>query len=125
MKAANCSEEEASNTLEQWFLQSNHHRFHQECRWENDEAVFHWMERERMDSLQIRIASLRKQAVKNDILRLGNENPYSVAEGILDLLSSLSGEVKERVVSTLKRGILLRNQGQTEFYEDDEQFIEF
>lgn len=78
-----------------------------------------------MDSLQIRIASLRKQAVKNDILRLGNENPYSVAEGILDLLSSLSGEVKERVVSTLKRGILLRNQGQTEFYEDDEQFIEF
>ena len=83
------------------------------------------MEREQADSIFLRLNNLKRNRVKEDIVRLGKENPYTVAEGVLDLLSSLSGEVKERVVSTLKRGVLLRNQSQAEYYEDDRQFIEF
>ena len=117
--------EEAKSLLGEWFQQSNQHRFNQESQWENDEVAFHWMEREQADSIFLRINNLKRNRVKEDIVRLGKENPYTVAEGVLDLLSSLSGEVKERVVSTLKRGVLLRNQSQAEYYEDDRQFIEF
>ena len=124
-KAGKCTEEEAGATLQQWFLQSNHHRFNQACQWDNDEMVCQWMEREREDSIQQRITALQRQALKRDITEMGKENPYSVAEGVLDLISSLSGEVRERVVSTLKRGILLRTQTQTDFYGEEESFVEF
>ena len=116
---------EAKVLLGEWFQQSNQHRFNQESQWEDDEVAFHWMEREQADSIFLRLNNLKRNRVKEDIVRLGKENPYTVAEGVLDLLSSLSGEVKERVVSTLKRGVLLRNQSQAEYYEDDRQFIEF
>ena len=117
--------DESAAVLEEWFSQSNQHRFSQESQWEDDEVAYHWMEHEQADSIFLRINNLKRIMVKDDIVRLGKENPYTVAEGVLDLLSSLSGEVKERVVSTLKRGVLLRNQSQAEFYEEDRQFIEF
>ena len=119
------TEEEAVNTLQQWFLQSNHHRFNQACQWDNDEMVCQWLEREREDSIQQRVSMLQRQALKKDITEMGKENPYTVAEGVLDLISSLSGEVRERVVSTLKRGILLRTQTQADFYGEEQSFVEF
>ena len=124
-QAARCSYEEGLKTLSQWFMQSNQHRFSQECKWTDDEAVYHWMEHEQQDSIFLRINNLKRNTVRQDIVQLGKEHPYTVAEGILDLLSTLSGEVKERVVSTLKRGVLLRNQSPTDYDPDDDQFVEF
>ena len=124
-QAARCSYEDGVKTLSQWFMQSNQHRFSQECKWTDDEAVYHWMEHEQQDSIFLRINNLKRNTVRQDIVQLGKEHPYTVAEGILDLLSTLSGEVKERVVSTLKRGVLLRNQSPTDYDPDDDQFVEF
>ena len=83
---------------------------HEHNDWDNDEIVTRWLEKERTKSIQARIAALSKQTIRNQILDLGSKNPDMVVESVLDLLAKLPGEVKERVVSTLKRGVLLQSQ---------------
>ena len=68
--------------------------------------------------------ALSKQTIRNHILDLGSKNPDTVAEGVLDLLAKLPDDVKEQFVSTLKRGVQLQNQPQTDYVEED-QLVEF
>lgn len=123
-EADHCCYSKALSMLSQWFLQSNQHRFNHNSKWEDDEMVYHWMEHERADSIFLHIQQLKKKHIRNEIVQMGKDHPYTVADGLFDLLSSLSDEVKERFIATLKRGILLRNQEQKEYQEID-NFIEF
>lgn len=120
------SSQDILSLLHQWFISSNQLGFVQENDWNDDECVCRWIERERNDTISNRISTLKRTTVKNQIIQLGKENPYTVTEGILDFINSLSGEVKERVVSSLKRGILLRTHSSEDTSSDDRgNIVEF
>ena len=116
---------EAQTLVEEWYKQSNQYRFSQCSSWDDNEMVFNWMSREYSDSITAKLNSLKRTVIKEEVIRMGRENPYTVAEGVIDLLGSLSGEVKERVVTSLKRGVLFQSNSPATFYEDDNQFSEF
>ena len=116
---------EAQTLVEEWYKQSNQYRFSHCSSWDDNEMVFNWMSREYSDSITAKLNSLKKAVIKEEVIRMGRENPYTVAEGVIDLLGSLSGEVKERVVTSLKRGVLFQSNSPATFYEDDNQFSEF
>ena len=92
--------------------------------WDDDEMVTRWLEKERTRSIHERIETLSNQTIRNQVLDLGSKSPDMVAEGVLDLLAKLPGEAKERMISTLKRGVLLQSQPQADYYEED-QLVEF
>ena len=149
-EVAHCSTERAKERIETWFWQ-DHKRSGNHCNvdwnvdpkadsncekndgrlhsppqadWDDDELVTKWIEKERSQSIQTRMEALSKQTIRNHILDLGSKNPDTVAEGVLDLLAKLPDDVKEQFVSTLKRGVQLQNQPQTDYVEED-QLVEF
>ena len=112
--------------IEQWYDMS--HATNNTCQSdynENDEGVYKWLEAEEDNLIKRRINALEKMIIRSKVSKLAsNGHAESVAEGMLDVISALKGEEKEKILSVLRRGILFRSHSSSDV-DESSTIIEF
>ncbi|KAK8791101.1 hypothetical protein WA158_005732 [Blastocystis sp. Blastoise] len=115
---------EASKFIEQWYEMSDDSINNIENYQDDDERVYKWLIKEKDNIIKRRLLALEKMYIRNEVMKYAENHAESVAEGVLDAISNLNGDEKERVLSILRRGILFRSRSNSD-PEEDGNIIEF
>ena len=87
--------------------------------------MYKWLEAEEDNLIKRRINALEKMIIRSKVSKLAsNGHAESVAEGMLDVISALKGEEKEKILSVLRRGILFRSHSSSDV-DESSTIIEF
>ena len=78
--------------------------------WSDDKKVLAWMSEEYSD-INARISKLRRAAISGKVLKLGMEDPTATVQGVLSMIDQLDARQREKVVATLRRGVIFVGGG--------------
>lgn len=107
----NISFSEAGKLLKSWFdLDQNRNKTVYDSDWEDDNYITRWLV-DQKENIQRRIANLKRQYIRETVIKLGKEDGTGALQGILSLINELPKEEGDALLLSMKRQVLSNPRG--------------